>query len=129
MRSRAGEGREGRSCGLFGASPLIHGPFTSETLDGACRRVRTPNCRKRVVEASCAEEWAAMEPAGTNLGRFPSKFLLMVVPGLIASGVVASVLYPVLVSRAPSSSELLPDLTPQAATLYAAGRPGSTRTC
>ena len=54
-----------------------------------------------------------MEPAGTNLRRFPSKFLLMVIPGLVASGVVASVLYAVHVSRAPTSSEFLTDLTPQ----------------
>src|SRR5215472_204643 len=54
-----------------------------------------------------------MEPAGANLGRFPSKFLLMVIPGLVASGVVALVLYAVHVSRAPSSAELLSDLTPQ----------------
>jgi hypothetical protein len=68
-----------------------------------------------------------MEPAGTNLGRFPSKFLLMVVPGLIASGVVASVLYAVHVSRAPSSSELLTDLTPQGDGLSAEERRGLTR--
>src|SRR5262249_33321217 len=70
---------------------------------------------------------AAMEPAGTNLGRFPSKFLLMVVPGLIASGVVASVLYAVHVSRAPTSSELLSDLTPQGDGLSAEERRGLTR--
>jgi hypothetical protein len=68
-----------------------------------------------------------MEPAGTNLGRFPSKFLLMVIPGLIASGVVASVLYGVHVSRAPSSSELLTDLTPQGDGLSAEERRGLTR--
>jgi hypothetical protein len=68
-----------------------------------------------------------MEPAGTNLGRFPSKFLLMVIPGLIASGVVASVLYAVHVSRAPSSSELLTDLTPQGDGLSAEERRGLTR--
>src|SRR5258708_19619376 len=68
-----------------------------------------------------------MEPAGTNLGRFPSKFLLMVVPGLIASGVVASVLYAVHVSPAPSSSELLTDLTPQGDGLSAEEPPGLTR--
>jgi hypothetical protein len=67
-----------------------------------------------------------MEPAGT-LGRFPSKFLLMVIPGLIASGVVASVLYAVHVSRAPSSSELLTDLTPQGDGLSAEERRGLTR--
>jgi hypothetical protein len=67
-----------------------------------------------------------MEP-GTNLGRFPSKFLLMVVPGLIASGVVASVLYAVHVSRAPSSSELLTDVTPQGDGLSAEERRGLTR--
>ena len=68
-----------------------------------------------------------MEPAGTNLGRFPSKFLLMVIPGLIASGVVASVLYAVHVSRAPSSCELLTDLTPQGDGLSAEERRGLTR--
>jgi hypothetical protein len=68
-----------------------------------------------------------MEPAGTNLGRFPSKFLLMVIPGLIASGVVASVLYAVHISRAPSSSELLTDLTPQGDGLSAEERRGLTR--
>ena len=68
-----------------------------------------------------------MEPAGTNLGRFPSKFLLMVIPGLIASGVVASVLYAVHVSRAPSSSELLTDLTLQGDGLSAEERRGLTR--
>src|SRR5258708_28169732 len=68
-----------------------------------------------------------MEPAGTNLGRFPSKFLLMIIPGLIASGVVASVLYAVHVSRAPSSSELLTDLTPQGDGLSAEERRGLTR--
>ena len=68
-----------------------------------------------------------MEPAGTNLGRFQSKFLLMVVPGLVASGVVASVLYAVHVSRAPSSSELLTDLTPQGDGLSAEERRGLTR--
>src|SRR5215467_8808415 len=70
---------------------------------------------------------AAMEPAGTNLGRFPSKFLLMVVPGLIASGVAASVLYAVHVSRAPSSSEFLTDLAPQGDGLSAEERRGLTR--
>jgi hypothetical protein len=68
-----------------------------------------------------------MEPAGTNLGRFPSKFLLMVIPGLVASGVVASVLYAVNVSRAPSSSEFLTDLTPQGDGLSAEERRGLTR--
>src|SRR5215471_1599752 len=68
-----------------------------------------------------------MEPAGTNLGRFPSKFLLMVVPGLIASGVVASVLYAVHASRAPSSAELLTDLTPQGDGLSTEERRGLTR--
>src|SRR5215471_1731355 len=68
-----------------------------------------------------------MEPAGTNLGRFPSKFLLMVIPGLVASGVVASVLYAVHVSRAPSSSEVLSDLTPQGDGLSAEERRDLTR--
>jgi hypothetical protein len=68
-----------------------------------------------------------MKPAGTNLGRFPSKFLLMVIPGLVASGVVASVLYAVHFSRAPSSSEVLSDLTPQGDGLSAEERRGLTR--
>jgi hypothetical protein len=68
-----------------------------------------------------------MEPAGTNLGRFSSKFLLMVIPGLVASGLAASVLYAVHVSRAPSSSEFLTDLTPQGDGLSAEERRGLTR--
>ncbi len=68
-----------------------------------------------------------MEPAGANLGRFPSKFLLMVIPGLVASGLAASVLYAVHVSRAPSSSEFLTDLTPQGDGLSAEERRGLTR--
>jgi hypothetical protein len=68
-----------------------------------------------------------MEPAGTNLGRFPSKFLLMIIPGLVASGVVASVLYAVHVSRAPSPSEFLSDVTPQGDGLSAEERRGLTR--
>src|SRR5262249_61099482 len=68
-----------------------------------------------------------MKPAGDKLGRFPSKFLLMVIPGLVASGVVASVLYAVHVSRAPTSSEFLADLTPQGDGLSAEERRGLTR--
>lgn len=68
-----------------------------------------------------------MEPAGANLGRFQSKFLLMVIPGLIASGVVASVLYAIHISRTPSSAELLTDLTPQGDGLSAEERRGLTR--
>ncbi|SRR5579871_1847097 len=68
-----------------------------------------------------------MEPAGTNLGRFPSRFLLMVIPGVVASGIVASVLYAVQVSRTPSSSELLTDVTPQGDGLSAEERRGLTR--
>jgi hypothetical protein len=68
-----------------------------------------------------------MEPAGANLGRFPSKFLLMVIPGLIASGIVALVLYAVHASRAPSSAELLTDLTPQGDGLSTEERRGLTR--
>jgi len=68
-----------------------------------------------------------MEPAGANLGRFPSKFLLMVIPGLVASGIVALVLYAVHVSRAPSSAELLTDLTPQDDGLSTEERRGLTR--
>src|SRR5260370_8856739 len=51
----------------------------------------------------------------------------MVVPGLFARGVVASVLDGVHVSRAPSSSELLTDLTPQGDGLSAEERRGLTR--
>lgn len=68
-----------------------------------------------------------MEPVGTSLGRFPSKFLLMVIPGLVASGVVASVLYAVHVSRAPSSSDVLTDVAPQGDGLSAEERRGLTR--
>lgn len=68
-----------------------------------------------------------MEPAGPNFGRFPSKFLLMVIPGLVASGVAASVLYAIHVSRTPSSSEFLTDLTPQGDGLSAEERRGLTR--
>jgi hypothetical protein len=68
-----------------------------------------------------------MEPAEANLGRFPSKFLLMVIPGLVASGIVALVLYAVHVSRAPSSAELLTDLTPQDDGLSTEERRGLTR--
>src|SRR5712671_3846415 len=92
-----------------------------------CRGREHQIAEKAWLNPPCAEEWAAMEPAGTNLGRFPSKFLLMVIPGLVASGVVASVLYAVHVSRAPSSSELLTDLTPQGDGLSAEERRGLTR--
>ena len=68
-----------------------------------------------------------MEPAGTNLARFPSKFLLTVILGFVASGLAASVLYAVHVSNAPSSSELLTDLTPQGDGLSAEERRGLTR--
>ena len=47
-----------------------------------------------------------MERAGTSSRRFPSKFLLTVIPGLVASGVAASVLYAVHVTRAPSSYDV-----------------------
>ena len=68
-----------------------------------------------------------MQPAGTNLARFPSKLLLTVVLGLVASGLAASVLYAVHVSRAPSSSEFLTDLAPQGDGLSAEERRGLTR--
>ncbi len=68
-----------------------------------------------------------MQPAGTNLARFPSKFLLIVILGLIASGLAASVQYVVHVSQAPSSSEFLTDLTPQGDGLSAEERRGLTR--
>src|SRR5262249_56687453 len=70
---------------------------------------------------------AVMEPVGANLGRFPSKFLLMIIPGLIASGVVALVLYAVHISRAPLASGLLTDLTPQGDGLSTEERRGLTR--
>jgi hypothetical protein len=68
-----------------------------------------------------------MQPAGTKLPRFPSKFLLTVILGLIASGLAASVQYAVHVSQAPSSSEFLTDLTPQGDGLSAEERRGLTR--
>src|SRR6266851_1532749 len=68
-----------------------------------------------------------MGPAGSDLGRFPLKFLLMVIPGLIASGIVALVLYAVHISRAPEPSELLTDLTPQGDGLSAEERRELTR--
>jgi hypothetical protein len=68
-----------------------------------------------------------MQPAGTNLARFPSKLLLTVVLGLVASGLAASVLYAVHVSHAPSSSEFLTDLAPQGDGLSAEERRGLTR--
>jgi hypothetical protein len=68
-----------------------------------------------------------MQPAGTNLARFPSKLLLTVILGSVASGLAASVLYAVHVSRAPSSSEFLTDLAPQGDGLSAEERRGLTR--
>ncbi|MCL2430105.1 MAG: hypothetical protein FWD12_12830 [Alphaproteobacteria bacterium] len=66
-----------------------------------------------------------MPPARTNPARFP--FLLIVVLGLVASGLAASVQYAVHVSQAPSSSEFLTDLTPQGDGLSAEERRGLTR--
>jgi hypothetical protein len=68
-----------------------------------------------------------MQPAGTNLARLPSKFLLTVTLGLVASGLAASVQYAVHVSSAPSASEFLTDLTPQGDGLSAEERRGLTR--
>jgi hypothetical protein len=68
-----------------------------------------------------------MEPAGTASRRFPSKFLLTIVPGLVASGVAASVLYAVHVSRAPSVSDYLSEPTPQSDGLSAEERRDLTR--
>jgi hypothetical protein len=68
-----------------------------------------------------------MQPAGTNLARFPSKLLLTVILGSVASGLAASVLYAVHVSHAPSSSEFLTDLAPQGDGLSAEERRGLTR--
>jgi hypothetical protein len=67
-----------------------------------------------------------MQPAGT-MARFPSKLLLTVILGSVASGLAASVLYAVHVSRAPSSSEFLTDLAPQGDGLSAEERRGLTR--
>jgi hypothetical protein len=47
------------------------------------------------------------------LGKFMSRFLLMVVPGVTASAVAVFVLYAVHVSRTPEPIALLTDLTPQ----------------
>jgi hypothetical protein len=68
-----------------------------------------------------------MQPAGTNLARFPSKLLLTVILGSVASGLAASVLYAVHVSHTPSSSEFLTDLAPQGDGLSAEERRGLTR--
>jgi hypothetical protein len=68
-----------------------------------------------------------MQPAGTNLARSPSKLLVTVILGLVASALAASVLYAVHVSRAPSSSEFLTDLAPQGDGLSAEERRGLTR--
>jgi hypothetical protein len=54
-----------------------------------------------------------MGPADPILGRFPSKFLLTVVPGVIASAVAVFVLYAVHAARAPESIDSLSDATPQ----------------
>jgi hypothetical protein len=68
-----------------------------------------------------------MKPAATASRRFPSKFLLTVIPGLIASGVAASVLYAVHISRGPSVSEYLAAPTPQGDGLSAEERRDLTR--
>jgi len=62
-----------------------------------------------------------------QFGRFPSKFLLMVVPGLIASGIAAAVLYAIHVTRAPESTELLTDVAAQGDGLSAEERRELTR--
>jgi hypothetical protein len=68
-----------------------------------------------------------MKPAATASRRFPSKFLLTVIPGLVASGVAASVLYAVHVSRGPSVSEYLAAPTQQGDGLSAEERRDLTR--
>jgi hypothetical protein len=83
--------------------------------------------RNEWLKPPVAKDWGEMEPAGTNLARFPSKFLLIVILGFVASGLAASVLYAVHVSHASSSSELLTDLTPQGDGLSAEERRGLTR--
>jgi hypothetical protein len=58
---------------------------------------------------------------------FQSKFLLMVVPGLIASGIAAAVLYAIHVARAPESTEFLTDVAAQGDGLSAEERRELTR--
>jgi hypothetical protein len=62
-----------------------------------------------------------------QFGRFQSKFLLMVVPGLVASGIAAAVLYAIHVARAPESIELLTDVAAQGDGLSAEERRELTR--
>jgi len=62
-----------------------------------------------------------------QFGRFQSKFLLMVVPGLVASGIAAAVLYAIHVARAPESTELLTDVAAQGDGLSAEERRELTR--
>ncbi len=69
-----------------------------------------------------------MKPAGIASRRFPSKFLLTVVPGLVASGVAASVLYAIHIPRTPPVSEYLSEPTPQNDGLSAEERRDLTRT-
>jgi hypothetical protein len=54
-----------------------------------------------------------MERPEPFLGRFLSKFLMMVVPGVAASAVAVAVVYAVHVSRAPEPIDRLTDPTPQ----------------
>jgi hypothetical protein len=54
-----------------------------------------------------------MGSAEPILGRFASKFLLMVVPAVIASAVAVFVLYAVHVARTPEPADRLTDVTPQ----------------
>lgn len=68
-----------------------------------------------------------MEPAGNASRRLASRFLLTVIPGLLASGVAASVLYAIHVSRAPAVSEYLSEPTPQSDGLSAEERRDLTR--
>jgi hypothetical protein len=111
---------------LFAYSRSVHLENIRVVITERKHLTRTPNRQKQMVEAPRGG-WGEMTPAGTNLGQFPSKFLLMVTPGLVASGLAASVLYAVHVSRAPSSSEFLSDLTPQGDGLSAEERRGLTR--
>jgi len=70
---------------------------------------------------------AAMEPASNASRRLASKFLLTVIPGLVASGVAASVLYAIHASRAPAVSEYLSAPTANSDGLSAEERRDLTR--
>lgn len=66
--------------------------------------------------------------SASNASRGPgSKFLLTIIPGLVASGVAASVLYAIHVSRAPAVSEYLSEPTAHSDGLSAEERRDLTR--